>query len=413
MRTLASDQVRERQADRPRTLIARGDHVWMWPGIPLTLRRGPAIVAVPAETVHFWITRLHGPDALDAFILPGLNRAAEYLTQGDETSAQRALDWIGLNRLSQDGAALMHGVAKRLGLEVLDLGTLNHPSTWAPKDIAAQLPFFEQHFEAAGTLAKGGPWDESKHPRWPEGAPDSQGGEFRSADDDGPLIEGRSASRPRRPRTRRNSATIRFSDFDILPDEDTPEEKARRTIGGNGPPSEEPPKIPPLEEPPKIPQVEPPTDKLRNAFIKLAARWVLRAVLLGAAPEVLAFITALEVGTWLYLRCYPYIKAYLEPPRTLRQLQEGAKHPRQGFDVHHPVEKAQAERDGIPKKIFEGWKNKVEISTLRHWLITGWYMTKNKDYGGLSPRAYLKGKSLREKWRVGLKALIKFRVLKP
>jgi hypothetical protein len=37
----------------------------------------------------------------------------------------------------------------------------------------------------------------------------------------------------------------------------------------------------------------------------------------------------------------------------------------------------------------------------------------NEDYGGLSPRAYLQGKSWDERWRVGRGALIRFGVLKP
>jgi hypothetical protein len=36
----------------------------------------------------------------------------------------------------------------------------------------------------------------------------------------------------------------------------------------------------------------------------------------------------------------------------------------------------------------------VRIPTLKHWQITGWYMTPSEDYGGLSPRSYLRGKKL-------------------
>lgn len=40
-------------------------------------------------------------------------------------------------------------------------------------------------------------------------------------------------------------------------------------------------------------------------------------------------------------------------------------------------------------------------------------MKANPAYGGLSPRAYLRGKSWGEKMRVGQGALTKFKVLKP
>jgi hypothetical protein len=55
----------------------------------------------------------------------------------------------------------------------------------------------------------------------------------------------------------------------------------------------------------------------------------------------------------------------------------------------------------------------VRVPTLKHWEITGWYMTKNKDFGGVSPRDYLRGKSWDEKVRVGRDALIRYKVLKP
>jgi hypothetical protein len=45
--------------------------------------------------------------------------------------------------------------------------------------------------------------------------------------------------------------------------------------------------------------------------------------------------------------------------------------------------------------------------------ITSWYMTKNKAYGGLSPREYLRGKDWAERTSVGVDALIDHGVLKP
>ena len=86
---------------------------------------------------------------------------------------------------------------------------------------------------------------------------------------------------------------------------------------------------------------------------------------------------------------------------------------RPGYVIHHPVEQTQAAREGYPERLWNGPENRLRIPTLKHWLITGWYMTRNKDFEWLSPRVYLKGKSWGEKMRVGRKALIKFGVLKP
>jgi hypothetical protein len=54
----------------------------------------------------------------------------------------------------------------------------------------------------------------------------------------------------------------------------------------------------------------------------------------------------------------------------------------------------------------------VLIPTLKHWQLNGWYATKNDDFGDLSPRDYLKGKSWDERQRVGLMGLRIVGVLK-
>jgi hypothetical protein len=74
---------------------------------------------------------------------------------------------------------------------------------------------------------------------------------------------------------------------------------------------------PPLGEPPAIPPEEPPTAQLRNAFLKAAARWLLRAgieaALDGPAGELLA---ALQAASWLH-EYLPYIYAYLQAAEDL------------------------------------------------------------------------------------------------
>ena len=57
--------------------------------------------------------------------------------------------------------------------------------------------------------------------------------------------------------------------------------------------------------------------------------------------------------------------------------------------------------------------NLVRIPKFKHWEITSWFMTKNKAFGNISPREYLRGESWDERTRVGLVALRKYGVLKP
>jgi hypothetical protein len=142
-------------------------------------------------------------------------------------------------------------------------------------------------------------------------------------------------------------------------------------------------------------------------------RWIARGLLAAAAPELAPYWTALQVGAWVARQCWPYIKAYFQPPKTLAELQADAFDPQVGYDVHHNAEKGQAKDDGFPESVWDAPGNRVRIPTLKHWLVTGWFMTPNELYGGLSPRAYLKGKTWDEKMAVGRKALILFGVLKP
>jgi hypothetical protein len=74
-----------------RTLVARADHVWMWPGIPLTEKRGAACVPIAADAARFWITRLHGPEANYSDALPCLNAAARKLTKATRQARSRRL----------------------------------------------------------------------------------------------------------------------------------------------------------------------------------------------------------------------------------------------------------------------------------------------------------------------------------
>jgi hypothetical protein len=166
----------------------------------------------------------------------------------------------------------------------------------------------------------------------------------------------------------------------------------------------------PPGKPPAVPPGLPATKQATYAFLKAAAYWLADAALAG--EPVGDFILALEAADWLssYL---PYVSAYLDPPKTLEELQQDALSPASGYNIHHIVEQAAAAQDGFPDSMINGPDNLVRISTLKHWQINAWYSTPNKNFGGVSPRDYLRGKSWDERRQVGLDALTMFGVLAP
>jgi hypothetical protein len=377
--------LRERAAARPRTLVASHGKVWLWPGVALTSRRGDQIVAASGETIRFWITRLHGPDALYTEAVHFIGRAAEHLTRGDANVAQRALDRIGLDRLSSDGAALMRSVAKKLDLEGFDMPVRPGPRCLTARDIAMQVPFFEEVFDRAAPLAKFAPFDPAKHPRWPAGAPDRQGGQFTDADESGAALIP-VARPPRKPPI----------------DEDEPEFQSapKRGIGHNSD---------------KFPEEEPPPEE-RYGVVKSIGQELEEALAAGGKEWVRRLFLQLATVAWLMQQptyYYYQLKANLDPPKTLEELQDAVGSPTLGYHIHHIVEQTPAQDEGFPEDLIESRENKVQIPEMKHRELSNWYQTRNEDYNWLSPRDYLRGKSWEERYKFGIQKLVDFGVLKP
>jgi hypothetical protein len=152
-------------------------------------------------------------------------------------------------------------------------------------------------------------------------------------------------------------------------------------------------------DPPEVPRERPNTPQERNRIGRDIARW-------GGAIG-----TLLRAIPWLQENA-ERVDAYRDPPKTLEELQQ-ALEPKRGYDVHHIVEQGSAEQDGFPRSQIDAPENLARIPTYKHWDITGWYQTKNDQYGGLSPREYLRGRSWDDRRQIGLKALIDFGVLRP
>lgn len=317
----------------------------------------------------------------------------------DESGAQKALDGMGLTHLSPDGAVLLRALADWLGAIAPDLPWSEGPGLWRTQDVEAHVAAFADHAWAAGLLAKAGGWDESKHPRVPAGSPG--GGRFLSTGE----AEGAPATPPvEGSGTGPDGSPIRLPPIDVGSDE-----PAQTQSDANS--------APPLPPPPEIPkEKESLSEKLRNAFAREAARWLGRALAgaeLGPAGEFLANLdAAAETAAWVYDK-YPYIKAYLDEPKSLDELQGDVGKAQKGYEVHHIVEQSSAAQDGYSREDIDAPDNLVRIPTLKHWEITGWYMTPSKSFGNVSPRQYLKDKSWEERRKVGIDALMQAKVLKP
>jgi hypothetical protein len=156
-----------------------------------------------------------------------------------------------------------------------------------------------------------------------------------------------------------------------------------------------------FEPPPNIPKERPPTTRERNDTAREIGRWLAKN--LGRVIEGIAWLDEFEES----------IRAYLDPPKTLKELQEGVSTPKKGYDIHPIVEQTPAERDKFPRSMIDGPENRVLIPRYKHWEINGWYGRPNKDFGGQSPREYLRSKDWDERTRVGLDALIQHKVMKP
>jgi len=159
-------------------------------------------------------------------------------------------------------------------------------------------------------------------------------------------------------------------------------------------------------EPPKVPAERPGTAAERNMIARQIARY------LKGFPPIRRAVFLARLA-WVINEAGHTIQSYFDEPKTLSELRRNALQPRPGYDIHHIVEQTSARRDGFPDWQIESDVNKVLIPRYLHWEITAWYSKKDEEFGGLSPREYLRGKSWEERERIGLMALQRFGVLKP
>jgi hypothetical protein len=164
----------------------------------------------------------------------------------------------------------------------------------------------------------------------------------------------------------------------------------------------------PSGDSPEIPQERPTTSSQRTGYLRAAVNWLVGHS--GLAGEI--YVGAMKNVEWLN-DYHDLVRAARDEPKTFEELREGVGQHKLGYDDHHIVEQTYAERWGFTRSQIDDPENVVKIPRITHYRITGWYMTKNDEFDGLSPREYLADKSWEERKRVGLYALVKFKVLKP
>lgn len=212
-------------------------------------------------------------------------------------------------------------------------------------------------------LLKASP-DDPKHPGWPAGTPGGKGGQFRPKEE---------------------------SESESVGGAESANQLGRRVLGRLG-------------------------AHIVKSMIKHAMTGIAGSILGPEVPATEIAGAIVDLGLAAHdaaVEAAPYVKAYFDEPRTLDELQDAAKTREKGYDIHHIVERATAAPDGSEDAFINGPENLVSIPTVQRWDLNQWYESRNKSYDGLTPRQYLKDKSLEERFHLGLDGLREIGVLKP
>jgi hypothetical protein len=287
MQIISIVQTPGRVPTRPGLLLAKASAVWLWPGIPLTERRGATVLPISPDAMRFWLSKFLGPEIVGRPVPTHVAQAAEHLTKGNEAAAQRSLDQAGLAILSPEGAMLAAAVATRLGIEVPDMPIAKRMTLWDQGFILEMASSFDRFAETANWFDKAGDWDPEKHPRWPKGSPEGRPGYFR----DKPAVS---------------------------PPEAEPD---RPGIGHNGGP-------PLFDDAPPVP-AEDPGPSSRWQVIKMVASWAAKRAAIMAGEDIAGgpvgvLLNAAQIAVWVH-DYGPYIQAYSDPPIDRRSSSGGAR----------------------------------------------------------------------------------------
>lgn len=200
-------------------------------------------------------------------------------------------------------------------------------------------------------------------------------------------------NQPRVPRGRREGGQWTRGDFTPTTDVDADDTSLRPVIRISD------------EDPPEVPRPLPakPGDRYR-----LARTIAIR--LLRLSPQIRTALIAARIAGLVDELAHDFV-AYWDAPKMLAELQDAVGNGRKGYDDHHIVEQTPARRDRFPEKMIRSRENVVRIPRFRHWEINEWYSVKQEQYGFMSPREYLRGRSWEERYAVGIEALRRHGVL--
>jgi hypothetical protein len=132
---------------------------------------------------------------------------------------------------------------------------------------------------------------------------------------------------------------------------------------------------------------------------------------------VRAALALIDATLWLADKA-PGILSYLGEPKSLEELERDAGGRRLGYQDHHVVETQYRSNDPLANSHrfidrLENSENVVSIPSWKHVEISSWYSTPNREeYGGQTPREFLKGKSWEEQYQLGIQKLRDFGVLR-
>ena len=167
---------------------------------------------------------------------------------------------------------------------------------------------------------------------------------------------------------------------------------------------------PKLEDPPEIPKSKP---RRLTPFQRQAANWLSRARTPQHFAATIGFLAAVWAVSWLRDRISEIVTD-LDPPRTMEELLAAVAVPRAGTELHHhKMEQHVSKNRGLTQREIDAPGNRVRIPTLKHREISDWYRKPSAEFGGLTPRQYLADKPAEVHERIGIKAMIIFKVLKP
>lgn len=105
-------------------------------------------------------------------------------------------------------------------------------------------------------------------------------------------------------------------------------------------------------------------------------------------------------------------KRWLRPDASRWLREDAARYRKPGYQNHHIEEQSLLRDLGLSKVEIDNPENVVRIPTLKHYDISAWYGRPNEEFGGLSPRDYLRDKDAAERRQIGLRALREAGVLK-